>query len=94
MNRVSKPGRSLWKVGHPPKEECHEKQKRIPERVGHYIVRHTLVTTDGKVIGAKTFYPSDKRAESSYQVEAEGGSKFYATSFCNIHDFWVTAFTI
>jgi len=58
----------------------------------HYIVRHTLVSADGKVIGGKTFSPSDKKAVSIYELPAGAGSKFYATSFCNLHDFWVTEF--
>ncbi len=59
----------------------------------HYIVRHTLVSADGNVIGGKTFSPSDKKAVSTYELPAGTGSKFYATSFCNLHDFWVTEFT-
>lgn len=89
------PGKWAKKVGsHAPKVRVEDGKVTIqtvhPMTEKHYIVRHTLVTTDGKVIGAKTFYPSDKRAESSYQVEAGAGSKFYATSFCNLHDFWLT----
>jgi superoxide reductase len=60
----------------------------------HYIVRHTLVTLDGKVLGSKTFYPVDKKAVSHYEVEPGHGTRFYATSFCNLHDFWVTPFTL
>ncbi|MBW1782399.1 MAG: twin-arginine translocation signal domain-containing protein [Deltaproteobacteria bacterium] len=59
----------------------------------HYIVRHTLVSADGNVIGGKAFSPSDKKAVSTYELPAGAGSKFYATSFCNLHDFWVTEFT-
>ena len=57
----------------------------------HYIVRHTLVTEDGKVIDGKTFYPSDKPV-SEFVVKGNY-SKLYATSFCNKHDLWVTKFT-
>jgi superoxide reductase len=60
----------------------------------HYIVRHTLVTLDGKVLGSKTFYPADKKAESSYEVDSTPGTRLYATSFCNLHDFWVKPFTV
>ena len=56
----------------------------------HYIVRHTLVTAEGKVLGAKTFYPSDGKAVSTYELEAYHSPKLYATSFCNLHDLWVT----
>jgi superoxide reductase len=60
----------------------------------HYIVRHTLVSADGKVIGSKTFYPSDKEAVSTYELASISGSKMYATSFYNLHDFWMTEFRV
>lgn len=60
----------------------------------HYIVRHTLVSSDGRVIGEKTFYPSDKKAVSTYELPSGHGPKVYATSFCNLHDFWVTGFVL
>ena len=57
----------------------------------HYIVRHTLVLADGTVVGEKTFYPpQDTKAVSKFELPAGYKSKFYATSFCNLHDFWVT----
>jgi len=57
----------------------------------HYIVRHTLVLEDGSVAGAKTFNPlQDKKAVSTFELPAGYKSKFYATSFCNLHDFWMT----
>jgi len=93
------PGKWAKKVGsHAPRVRV-EGQKITIETVHpmsdkHYIVRHTLVTWNGEVVGAKTFYPADKKAESSFEVEAGHGSKFYATSFCNLHDFWVTPFTL
>ena len=55
----------------------------------HYIVRHTLVLADGTVAGEKTFYPSDKKAVSEFDLPAGYTGKVYATSFCNLHDFWV-----
>ena len=60
----------------------------------HYIVRHTLVAEDGTLIGATTFAPEDKEAVSTYKLAAESGSRIYATSFCNLHDFWLTEFTL
>ena len=60
----------------------------------HYIVRHTLVTENGTVIGAMTFDPEDKEAVSTFELNNDAGSKVYATSFCNLHDFWVTEFTL
>lgn len=57
----------------------------------HYIVRHTLVLEDGTVVGANTFNPlRDTKAVSTFELPAGYKSKFYATSFCNLHDFWVT----
>lgn len=59
----------------------------------HFIVRHTLVLEDGTYVGANTFTPTDK-PESSYELPAGYKGKFYATSFCNQHDFWLTETTI
>ena len=59
----------------------------------HYIVRHTLVDSNGKVIGAKTFYPTDEPV-STYTLPEGYKGTLYATSFCNKHDFWVTEFEI
>ncbi len=59
----------------------------------HYIVRHTLVSADGKVLGSKTFAPNDPKAVSVYEFTGTPGQKIYATSFCNLHDFWVSEFT-
>lgn len=56
----------------------------------HYIVRHTLVTADGRVLGSKTFKPTDKEAVSTYELPAGYKGKLYATSFCNLHDLWVS----
>jgi superoxide reductase len=59
----------------------------------HYIVRHTLVTESGEVIGEKTFASSDEEAVSSFELPADKKS-FYATSFCNKHDLWVEPFNV
>jgi len=59
----------------------------------HFIVRHTLVIEDGTVVGAATFTPADK-PESSYDLPAGYKGKLYATSFCNLHDFWLTEATV
>ena len=55
----------------------------------HFIVRHTLVLEDGTYVGATTFTPADK-PESSYELPAGYKGKFFVTSFCNLHDFWLT----
>jgi len=60
----------------------------------HYIVRHTLVSAKGEVLGAKTFYPSDKKAISTYELPNGFSGKLYATSFCNKHDFWINDFEV
>lgn len=89
------PGRWKAKVGsHAPKVTVKGQQITIetahPMSQQHYIVRHTLVAEDGTLIGAKTFYPTDKKAISTYTVKGEMPKKLYATSFCNKHDFWMT----
>jgi superoxide reductase len=55
----------------------------------HFIVRHSLVLEDGTFVGATTFTPAEK-PESSYELPAGYKGKVYATSFCNLHDFWLT----
>ncbi|MBW1705920.1 MAG: desulfoferrodoxin [Deltaproteobacteria bacterium] len=94
-----KPGKWAKKVGsHAPKVKVEGKKvtltTRHPMSEKHYIVRHTLISADGKVIGSKTFYPSDKEAVSTYELSSTSGSKLYATSFCNLHDFWLTEFNV
>ena len=64
-----------------------------PMSVEHFIVRHTLVLSDGTVVGGVTFQPTDK-AESSYELPVGFKGKVYATSFCNKHDFWLTEFSV
>ena len=64
-----------------------------PMSEDHYIVRHTLVMQDGTVVGATTFTPADK-PESSYELPAGYKGKIYATSFCNLHDFWLSEATV
>ncbi len=91
------PGKWSAKVGsHAPVVTVDGKKVTIETKHGmsekHYIVRHTLVSADGKVLGAKTFYPTDKPV-STFTLPADAGKKLYATSFCNLHDFWLTEFT-
>ncbi|MFV0439532.1 MAG: desulfoferrodoxin family protein [Desulfopila sp.] len=59
----------------------------------HFIVRHTLVLEDGTPVGATTFTPQDK-PESSYELPADYKGKVCVTSFCNLHDFWLTEVTV
>jgi len=92
------PGKWAKKVGsHAPEVKVEGNNvtltTRHPMSGKHYIVRHTLVSADGRVLGANTFSPTDKKAVSTYELPSNHGSRFYATSFCNLHDFWVTEFT-
>jgi superoxide reductase len=92
----SNPGKWSEKVGsHAPQISMAGSKATIttphPMSEEHYIVRHTLVLEDGAVVGAKTFYPpQDTKAVSTFELPAGYKSKFYATSFCNLHDLWVT----
>lgn len=60
-----------------------------PMSDSHFIVRHTLVLGDGTFVGGTAFTPTDK-PESTYDLPAGYQGKIYATSFCNLHDFWLT----
>ncbi len=60
----------------------------------HYIVKHSIVTAEGEVLGENVFFPeTDKKAISSYEIKGKH-TKLYALSFCNLHDLWVTEFTL
>lgn len=87
------PGKWAKKVGgHLPEIVIEGKKVTITTDHGmsakHFIVRHTLVSKDGEVIGEKTFTPDDD-AVSSYTLPEGYTGKLYATSFCNKHDFWL-----
>lgn len=93
------PGKWAEKVsGHAPKVSIKGKEVTLTTdhimSTKHYIVRHTLVSDTGEVIGAKTFYPEDDAAISTFTLPEKHSSRFFATSFCNKHDFWVTEFVI
>jgi len=88
------PGKWSGKVGsHAPEVKVEGGKVMVktnhPMSDGHFIVRHTLVLEDGTVVGAATFTSNDK-PESSYDLPAGYKGKIYATSFCNLHDFWLT----
>jgi superoxide reductase len=56
----------------------------------HYIVKHTLVSETGDVVGERVFFPeTDKKALSHFELKGEY-KELYALSFCNLHDQWVT----
>jgi len=93
------PGKWEKKVGsHAPKVAVEGKNVTITTKHGmteqHYIVRHTLVCEKGYVLGEKTFYPTNKKAVSTFTLPEKHGSVLYATSFCNKHDLWVTEFSV
>lgn len=90
------PGKWAKKVGsHVPQVMVDGNKVALKTKHGmsddHYIVRHTLVSADGEVVGSKVFRP-DSKPKSEYTVPGKG--TYYATSFCNLHDFWVTTFTV
>jgi len=92
----SKDSQGKWKGkdrSHAPIVKIKDKKITITTDHGmskkHYIVRHTLVTETGDVVGEKTFSFEDKEATSTFDLP-EGQNKLYATSFCNKHDLWLT----
>ncbi|MFH0781864.1 MAG: desulfoferrodoxin family protein [Pseudomonadota bacterium] len=64
-----------------------------PMSSDHFIVRHSLVLADGTFVGAMTFTPAAK-PESSYDLPPGFKGRFFVTSFCNLHDFWLTETTV
>jgi superoxide reductase len=93
------PGRWAGKEGaHAPKVTVQGRNVKVvtphPMPQKHFIVKHTLWTTAGKFIGEKTFENTDPAAESSYEVPEGFRGTLWATSFCNLHDLWLTEFTI
>lgn len=59
----------------------------------HYIVKHSLLDANGNVLGEQIFFPQDKKAISTHIVDGKH-PELYALSFCNIHDLWVTKFSV
>ena len=93
------PGKWANKVGgHEPQVSVQGNQVTITTDHGmserHYIVRHTLVDSNGKVLGAKTFYPPDDEPVSTFKLPEGYTGKLQATSYCNKHDLWVAEFTV
>jgi len=92
------PGRWPGKVGsHVPEVTIQGSSVTMvtkhPMSVQHFIVRHSLVLEDGTYVGGTPFTPEDK-PESSYELPAGYKGKIYATSFCNLHDFWLNVVTV
>jgi superoxide reductase len=93
------PGRWAGKEGsHAPKVRVEGRNVKVvtphPMTEKHFIVKHTLVTPAGKLIGEKTFANIDPAAESSYELPEGFKGTLWATSFCNLHDLWLTEFTV
>ncbi len=91
----------MWKTkvgGHAPIVSVEGKKITVETKHGmskrHYIVRHTIVSPTGKVLGKNTFSPDDADPISVFEIPAEyKGKELYVTSFCNKHDMWVETFT-
>jgi superoxide reductase len=85
------------KDSHAPIIHIGEKDVHIMTKHGmskeHYIVRQTLVDASGTVLGSKTFSPTDKPS-STFTLPEEYKGKLTATSFCNLHDLWITEITV
>lgn len=93
---TNEPGRWKGKAGsHAPVVSVEGNKVTVETRHGmaesHYIVKHTLVTAEGEVLGEKVFSPKDKKATSSYEIKGNH-KELYALSFCNRHDLWVSEF--
>jgi superoxide reductase len=93
------PGRWVGKEGaHAPRAMVEGRNLKVvtphPMTKEHFIVKHTLVTPEGKFLGEKTFANTDSAAESSYQLSEGFTGTLWATSFCNLHDLWLTEFRV
>jgi superoxide reductase len=93
------PGRWAGKEGlHVPKVAVEGGKVTIvtphPMTAQHFIVKHTLITPEGKLVGEKTFASTDAKAESAYDLPADFRGTLWATSFCNLHDLWLTEVTV
>jgi superoxide reductase len=93
------PGRWAGKEGtHAPKVTVEGREVTIltphPMSEPHFIVKHTLLTADGQFLGEKTFTAASPKAESSYELPADYKGALWATSFCNLHDLWLTEFAV
>jgi superoxide reductase len=93
------PGRWAGKEGaHAPQVTVEGKNVKVvtphPMTEKHFIVKHTLLTPNGKVLGEKTFANTDPAAESSYELPEGFKGALWITSFCNLHDLWLTEFKV
>jgi superoxide reductase len=56
----------------------------------HFIVKHALLNAEGEVLGETVFTSKDKPV-STFELK-EVPTTMVATSFCNLHDLWVTEY--
>lgn len=89
------PGRWAGKEGlHAPQVTVEGKNVKVvtphPMTEKHFIVKHTLLTPKGKVLGEKTFANTDTAAESTFELPDGFKGALWVTSFCNLHDLWLT----
>lgn len=94
------PGRWAAKAGgHAPLVESQQGMVMVttPHEMNeyeHYIIKHTLLDANMNVLGETLFDPmKDKAAVSQYEIKDYRGVA-YALSMCNLHDCWVTEFTV
>ncbi len=87
--------------GHIPVVTLHGLYATVETRHGmsprHYIVRHTILRPEsGTVIAAHTYDPEmDTQARTTFLLPPQCCSEtLVATSFCNRHDLWVSAFVV
>ena len=94
------PGQWAKKVGgHAPIITVEGKEITVKTKHGmskkHFIVRHTIVSLEGEVLGENTFSPDDDEPISVFEIPANyEDEELYATSFCNKHDMWVEKFKV
>jgi len=91
----SNQGRWEGKAGsHAPIVSIEGKKVTVETKHGmseaHFIVKHTLLDAEGVVLGENIFTAKDKPV-STFELK-EVPETMVATSFCNLHDLWVTEF--
>jgi len=93
------PGRWAGKEGaHVPRVTVEGRNVKVvtphPMTEKHFIVKHTLLTPEGRLLGEKTYANTDSAAESSYALPEGFKGTLWATSFCNLHDLWLAEFAV
>lgn len=59
----------------------------------HYIVKHSLLSESGEILGETIFSPKDDRAISTFELK-DIPTELTATSFCNLHDMWISKYKV